>query len=61
MGLFLDLEEGTLVVYNNGVCVGEIKNGLSGKYCWMVNIFVGPHFGEGVSIKWEPIPVDHAM
>ncbi|EJK44545.1 hypothetical protein THAOC_36906 [Thalassiosira oceanica] len=36
MGLLLDLKAGTLTVYKNSRCLGVMKRGLTGEYCWMV-------------------------
>ena len=36
IGMLLDLDEGTLSVYNNGRKLGVMKRGLAGHYCWVV-------------------------
>ena len=33
--MLLDLDEGTLSVYQNGRRVGTLKDGLAGEYCWI--------------------------
>ena len=38
VGLLLDLDAGTLVVYKNGRRLGVMKDGLSGEYCWFATI-----------------------
>ena len=35
LGMLLDLDEGTLSVYQNGRRVGTLKDGLAGEYCWL--------------------------
>ena len=37
-GLLLDLDEGTLVVYKNRRRLGVMQRGLSGEYCWMIQV-----------------------
>lgn len=39
LGLLLDLDEGALAVYENGRNLGILKSGLTGSYCWRVEIF----------------------
>ena len=34
LGMLLDLDEGTLSVYQNGRRLGTLKDGLAGEYCW---------------------------
>ncbi|EJK76518.1 hypothetical protein THAOC_01715, partial [Thalassiosira oceanica] len=34
VGMLLNLDEGTLTVYKNNHCLGVMKDGLSGSYCW---------------------------
>jgi len=41
IGMLLDLDEGTLSVYNNGRKLGIIKRGLAGQYCWAVSLYEG--------------------
>ena len=36
IGLELDLNEGTLVVYKNDRRLGTMMSGLAGEYCWVV-------------------------
>ncbi|EJK76315.1 hypothetical protein THAOC_01928 [Thalassiosira oceanica] len=36
IGLLLDLDEGTLSVFKDGRCLGAMKEGLDGEYCWFV-------------------------
>ena len=36
IGMLLDLDEGTLSVYNSGRKFGVMKRGLAGHYCWVV-------------------------
>ena len=38
VGLLLDLEAGTLTVYKDTHCLGVMKRGLTGEYCWMVTL-----------------------
>ena len=38
IGMLLDLDEGTLSVYNNGRKLGVMKRGLAGQYCWVVSL-----------------------
>ncbi|EJK46790.1 hypothetical protein THAOC_34525 [Thalassiosira oceanica] len=37
-GMLLNLDEGTLTVYKNNRCLGVMKDGLSGPYCWSASI-----------------------
>jgi len=40
LGMLLDLDEGTLTVYKNGRSRGvKVKSGLTGEYCWAVEIY----------------------
>ena len=52
IGMLLDLDEGTLSVYNNGRKLGVMKRGLAGHYCWVVSLLGGSQ----VSIKRGPVP-----
>ena len=52
IGMLLDLDEGTLSVYNNGRKLGVMKRGLAGHYCWVVAIAPGTK----VTIKRETVP-----
>ncbi|EJK71748.1 hypothetical protein THAOC_06787 [Thalassiosira oceanica] len=36
IGFLLDLDEGTLSVFKDGRCLGAMKEGLGGEYCWFV-------------------------
>ena len=36
LGMLLDLENGTLSLYQNGRRLGTLKDGLAGEYCWTV-------------------------
>lgn len=38
-GMLLDSDEGTLAMYQNGRNLGMINSGLTGSYCWMVNLW----------------------
>ena len=40
LGMLLDLEEGTLSLYQNGRRLGTLKDGLAGEYCWIAG-FLG--------------------
>ncbi|EJK53384.1 hypothetical protein THAOC_27196 [Thalassiosira oceanica] len=40
LGLLLDLDSGTLSVYQNGQKVGTLKDGLAGVYCWIASFVV---------------------
>ena len=46
IGLLLDLDDGTLSVYQNGRSLGVMKDGLSGEYCWYATVF-----GKPITIK----------
>ena len=48
MGLLLDLDEGTLSIYQNGQRLAVLKDGLSGEYCWWLAIV---KWGAPVSIR----------
>ena len=39
IGLLLDLDEGSIAVYLNGVRLGVMDDGLSGEYCWAVSLW----------------------
>ena len=51
IGMLLDLDEGTLSVYNNGRRLGVMKRGLAGHYCWVVSLQTGQ-----VTIKRGTVP-----
>ena len=53
IGMLLDLDEGTLSVYNNGKKLGVMKRGLAGQYCWVVSMYAGSQ----VTIKRGKVPV----
>ncbi|EJK44982.1 hypothetical protein THAOC_36436, partial [Thalassiosira oceanica] len=38
IGMLLNFNEGTLTVYRNNRLLGVLKDGLSGPYCWYVNL-----------------------
>ncbi|EJK70971.1 hypothetical protein THAOC_07628, partial [Thalassiosira oceanica] len=38
IGLLLDLDEGTLSMYQNGQRLATLKDGLSGEYCWYADV-----------------------
>ena len=38
LGMLLDMDAGTLTVYENGRNLGVLKDGLRGKYCWAMEI-----------------------
>ncbi|EJK74219.1 hypothetical protein THAOC_04113 [Thalassiosira oceanica] len=38
-GLLLDLDEGSLSVYQNAQRVATLKDGLSGEYCWYARVY----------------------
>ena len=52
VGMLLDLDEGTLSVYQNGKKLGVMKKGLAGQFCWVVSL----HRGMQVSMKRGSIP-----
>ena len=41
IGMLLDLDEGILSVYKNGIKLGVMKRGLAGHYCWVVSLLAG--------------------
>ena len=41
IGLLLDLDEGTLSLYQNGQMLATLKDGLSGEYCWYLAVING--------------------
>ena len=53
-GMLLDLDEGTLSVYQEGQSLGVMMRGLVGHYCWVVSVFGGA--GAQVTIEREKIP-----
>jgi len=38
VGLLLDLDEGVLSLYQNGQRLATLKDALSGKYCWYMQL-----------------------
>ncbi|EJK53057.1 hypothetical protein THAOC_27573 [Thalassiosira oceanica] len=55
IGLLLDLEEGTLSIYQNGQRLATLKDGLSGEYCWYAAV---GGFTRPISIKRGFAPDD---
>ncbi|EJK59102.1 hypothetical protein THAOC_20715, partial [Thalassiosira oceanica] len=47
IGLMLDLDEGTLSVYQNGQGLATLKDGLSGEYCWYATVWNTSSFSIG--------------
>ena len=39
LGILLDLDNGTLSVYQDGQRLGTLKDGLAGEYCWFVGFW----------------------
>ncbi|EJK76730.1 hypothetical protein THAOC_01489 [Thalassiosira oceanica] len=54
-GLLLDLDEGTLSMYQNGRRLTTLKDGLSGEYCWYATVSYG-HYDASVSIERGSAP-----
>ena len=54
IGMLLDLDEGTLSVYNSGRKLGVMKRGLAGHYCWVVSLLSS---GSRVIIKRGTVPL----
>ena len=52
IGMLLDLDEGTLTVFQNGRKLGVMKRGLAGPYCWVTTMIEGHQ----VTIKRGVIP-----
>ncbi|EJK78012.1 hypothetical protein THAOC_00112 [Thalassiosira oceanica] len=52
IGMLLNSCEGTLTVYKNNRCLGVIKDGLSGSYCWYVRVMED----QSVAIKRGAFP-----
>ncbi|EJK48846.1 hypothetical protein THAOC_32325 [Thalassiosira oceanica] len=50
LGLLLDLDIGTLSVYQNGQKLGTLKDGLAGVYCWIAG-FIGSYGSGSASIE----------
>ena len=53
IGMLLDLDEGTLSIYNNDRRLGVMKRGLAGQYCWAVSLLTRE---SQVSIKRGTVP-----
>ena len=53
IGLLLDLDEGTLSIYQRGQRLVTLKDGLSGEYCWYATTFSG---FDSISIERGPAP-----
>ncbi|EJK47641.1 hypothetical protein THAOC_33625 [Thalassiosira oceanica] len=56
VGMLLNLDEGTLAVYKNNRRLGVMRDGLSGPYCWYVNLHKHQTFSDAVSIKRGTLP-----
>ena len=56
VGMLLNLDEGTLIVYKNNRRLGVMKDGLSGSYCWYVTV----DGIDKVAIKEAQIPRDQS-
>jgi hypothetical protein len=56
IGLLLDLDQGTMTVYNykNDERLGVMATGLGGEYSWAVGLY---HQGDSVRIESAAIPV----
>ena len=52
IGMLLDLDEGTISIYKNGLKLGVMKRGLAGPYCWAVSMIRAKESHE-VRIKRE--------
>ena len=55
VGLLLDLDEGTLSIYQRGQKLATLKDGLSGEYCWYATTF---RDDSSVSIERRSAPDD---
>ena len=53
-GLLLDLDEGTLTLYQNGQQLGTAKSGLSGEYTWFVDLY--GNTPSEITIKRQDLP-----
>ena len=62
IGLLLDLDEGTLTVYKNGMRLGVISREMHGRFCWAA--YWCPTYsmsaGETVRIVRKPVPEKNA-
>ena len=54
-GLLLDLDEGTLVVYQNGQRLAMLKDRLSGEYCWHATVW---HHSPFITVERSSAPED---
>jgi len=58
-GLLLDLDAGTLSMYEDDRCLGVMMRGLTGEYCWVANILAQAHGTpdeQNVRIERAPVP-----
>lgn len=55
IGILLDLDRGTLVVYKNGRRLGTMKSGLSGEYCF----YACMNCNSTISIERGALPLDY--
>ena len=53
IGLLLELDDGTLLIYQRGQKLATLKDGLSGEYCWYARTFV---VDDSISIDRGPTP-----
>ena len=51
--LLLDLDDGTLSLYQNGRRLATLKDGLSGAYCWYASVWKS---GDSLTIKRDLAP-----
>ena len=59
LGMLLDLDEGTLSVYKDGLSLGVMERGLVGHYCWVMSTLEGVGgTGAQVAIKRGTVPVE---
>ena len=55
LGMFLDLESGTLSLYQYGRRLGTLKDGLAGEYCWIAGFSEAEQYisiQRGYSVFW---------
>ena len=60
-GLLLDLDVGTLSMYQGNRCLGVMMSGLTGEYCWVTSILAqayGKPSQQNVRIERAPVPSD---
>lgn len=58
-GFLLDLDAGTLSMYEDDRCLGVMMRGLTGEYCWVANILAQAHgrpIQQNVRIERAPVP-----